>query len=219
VWRERVEQYIDLNQVITYVATENFLSEWDGFAGNYGMNNFYLYRPAGSTKHRLLPWDKDNTMLAADSLIFFHNDEHVLMRRAMQFSDLRELYLLVMEQCAQSAAQDDWLVNQLARSSAVVAAAGREDPRRPYPIEQVESDTQFVARYAAERPAYVLQEVAKARAAFGGLTTQVSRTLVPVTPDGGDSTLLLMPWNRAQSCVDDGSPLKERQDATRSACR
>jgi spore coat protein CotH len=58
VWRERVETYVRLPQLMRYVAIETFLAEDDGFVGAYGMNNFYLYRPEGSTVHRLIPWDK-----------------------------------------------------------------------------------------------------------------------------------------------------------------
>ena len=47
VWRDRVNQYIDLNYLVKYIAVESFLGEYDGFAGNYGMNNFYMYRRDG----------------------------------------------------------------------------------------------------------------------------------------------------------------------------
>jgi spore coat protein CotH len=43
------------------VAVENFLAEMDGFVGFSGVNNFYLYRPAGSARVGVIPWDKDLT--------------------------------------------------------------------------------------------------------------------------------------------------------------
>ena len=66
VWRERVEQYVDLTQFMTHVAIESFLAENDGLLGAEGMNNFYLYRPEGTNRHRFLPWDKDNSFLVVD---------------------------------------------------------------------------------------------------------------------------------------------------------
>ena len=43
-WRDRVEQYIDLKQLVTHAAIETFLAEKDGVLGESGMANFYLYR-------------------------------------------------------------------------------------------------------------------------------------------------------------------------------
>ena len=35
---------IDLGGFMRYIAVENFLAEQDGLLGNWGVNNFYLYR-------------------------------------------------------------------------------------------------------------------------------------------------------------------------------
>ena len=64
VWRERAGQYLDVSQFITHAAVENFLAENDGTLGFAGMANFYLYRSDGTSQHRLLPWDKDSTVLS-----------------------------------------------------------------------------------------------------------------------------------------------------------
>jgi spore coat protein CotH len=55
VWRDRVERYVDLSQLVTHAAIDVFLAENDGILGASGMNNFYLYRAAGSTQHRFFP--------------------------------------------------------------------------------------------------------------------------------------------------------------------
>ena len=47
VWRERVEECMDLAQFMTHVAIESFLAENDGLLGADGMNNFFLYRLPG----------------------------------------------------------------------------------------------------------------------------------------------------------------------------
>ncbi len=93
IWRERVEQYIDLPQFITQTAIEAFLAENDGLLGASGMNNFFLYRQPNTTRHRVLPWDKDNAFLVADYSIFQWSDDNILFRRAFAQPDLRELYL------------------------------------------------------------------------------------------------------------------------------
>jgi hypothetical protein len=177
VWRERVEQYLDLNYLVTYIAIENFMSEWDGFAGNYGMNNFFVHRPEGTTKLQILPWDRDSAMLDPNSSIFFHNDENVLVRLALSFSDLREQYLTVLENCARSVIEDDWFERQAADTSAFITDAAHEDARKPYTNEEFDAEVQFIKDYTRLRPAEVLNQVAKARAS----DAQFQRVLVLVT--------------------------------------
>ena len=104
VWRERVGWLVDLNQVVTHVAIETFLAEFDGFLGGSGMANFYLYRPVATNVHRLIAWDRDTTFQDIESPIFARAEENALISRALRFSDLRTLYLDVLEQCARAAA-------------------------------------------------------------------------------------------------------------------
>ena len=51
-------EFIDLAQFIRHVATEVFVADQDGFLGDWGMNNFYFYRPPISNQFRLIVWDK-----------------------------------------------------------------------------------------------------------------------------------------------------------------
>jgi spore coat protein CotH len=117
VWREQVGRYIDLEQLVTHVAIETFLSEADGVLGYAGMANFYLYRGPASDQHRLIVWDKDHTFSAIESPIFQRVNENVLFRRALGFGDLRALYLDVLERCARLAAADSWLARRRGRPS------------------------------------------------------------------------------------------------------
>jgi spore coat protein CotH len=165
VWRERVEQYIRLPQLIRYVAIETFLTEDDGFAGAYGMNNFYLYRPAASSVHRLIPWDKDNTFADVNRGIFARTDENVLVRRALGYQDLHALYLDTLEECARAAAEDGWLAGEIDRLAALAAAPVAEDRLKQFSTEAFDEAVDRLRSYAAVRPGFVVQEVAAARAA------------------------------------------------------
>jgi hypothetical protein len=165
LWRDQVSRYIDLAQVVTQAAIEMFLSERDGLLGYAGMNNFYVYRHANQSLHRLFPWDKDNTFEQADSPIFLRADENVLFRRAIAFPDLRALYLDVLEQCARSAAEDDWLSGAIERSSSLIADAAHEDVWKSVSNEEYDQATEFLKEFARRRSAFVDEEVAKARPA------------------------------------------------------
>jgi spore coat protein H len=165
VWRERVEQYLDLPQFVTHVAIENFLAEFDGILGAFAMNNFYLYRYAGTNRHRLIAWDKDSTFFEPSFPILNGAEENVLFRRAIGHSDLFALYLKVVEQCARAAEEDDWLEREIMRAATLIAASVRSDTRKPYSNDAFEESVALLVEFARARSAYVLQEIAQLRRA------------------------------------------------------
>ena len=162
VWRSRVEQYIDLDQFMTHVAIEQFIAENDGILGYAGMNNFYLYRHQGTTKHRLFVWDKDNAFLFLDSPLPI-TDDNVLFRRAMAIPDLREAYFSTLERCAGVAAADDFLLLEIDRLAGIIYDAARSDPKKQFGNEQWDAAVQFLRDFATRRPRQVLDDVARLR--------------------------------------------------------
>ena len=162
-WRERVSRLIDLPQVMTHVAIETFLAEFDGFLGGSGMANFYLYRPLATNTHRLLAWDRDTTFQEVESPIFARASDNALMSRALRFADFRKLFLDVLEQCALAAAQDRWLEWEIYRAHELVRDAAHEDAAKPFSKEEYELAVAHLMTFAQRRSAFVLEEVAKAR--------------------------------------------------------
>ncbi len=162
-WRERVGWFIDLNQVITHVAIETFLGEFDGFLGGSGMANFYLYRPVATNVHRLIAWDRDTTFQEIDAPIFARAADNALISRALQFRDLRTLYLDVLEQCARAAAQDRWLESEIYQAHQLIREAAYEDGAKQGTNEEYELAMAHLISFAQRRPAFVLDEVGKAR--------------------------------------------------------
>ena len=164
-WRQRVAQYIDLEQFMTHVAIEGFLAEDDGVLGVNGMNNFFLYRFPDSTHHRLLPWDKDGAFLVIDYSIFQRAHENVIFQRAYAYPDLRERYFQVLEAAARSALEDGWLEAEVMRVAELVAPAVEEDTRKPFSTEAFYESVAFMKEFAQLRSKLVLQQVAAARRA------------------------------------------------------
>jgi len=162
-WRERVEHYIDLRQLVTHVAIETFLSEADGVLGYAGMANFYLFRPSTSDRHRLIVWDKDRTFADITSSIVQRVDQNVLIRRALSFDDLWRLYLDVLERCARTAQADGWLERLIDTASAAIDLAAQVDGDKPYSNDDHQAAVSFVREFAHERPAFVLQEISRGR--------------------------------------------------------
>lgn len=165
VWRERVEQYIDLPLLVRHVAIETFLSEFDGFLGVDGMNNFFLYRPEGSTVHRLIPWDKDSAFNDSRSSVLARVDENVLFRSVLSFPDLFALYLDTLAECAAVALDGEWMLAEADRLAALAIEPAESDPRKPHSNEEVRETMERVRQFVRERPAFVLEEVARLRAA------------------------------------------------------
>jgi spore coat protein H len=165
VWRDRVGQYIDLNQFMTHVATETFIAENDGILGYAGMNNFYLYRHQGTTKHQLFVWDKDNAFISLDHAVPAA-DANVLFRRAMEYPDLREIYFQTLEACAGAVSADDWLTLEIDRLVGVIIDAAYDDSKKQFSNERFDEAVEFLWAFAERRPREVLIEVARLRDAF-----------------------------------------------------
>ncbi len=166
-WRERVEQFADLGQMIRHVAIETYLAEVDGILGYAGMSNLLLYRAAGSDRHRFLVWDKDRTFSAIDSPILPRTDGNALFGGALTFPDLRALYFDTLEQCARVSAADDWFDRTVDTASTLVDRAAREDGFKPPSNDDYAEAAAALRRFARERPAFVTAAVALARQAAG----------------------------------------------------
>ncbi len=160
VWRENVERYVDLRQVVTQAATDMFVAELDGLVGFWGINNVYLYRPDTGTRHRFFTWDKDKAFNAIDSPVTERLEQNILVRRAMTFDDLSALYYTVLTQAATSAAADGWLSAEVERTWTLVAQAAYEDPKKPFSNEEVTAQIAFLRDFARLRSAFVLQAIA-----------------------------------------------------------
>lgn len=64
-----LDAVIDLDQFMTFWATEVLVAHWDGYAGN--TNNFFVYRAAsGDVRLRFIPWGVDGTFIG-DAPAFF----------------------------------------------------------------------------------------------------------------------------------------------------
>jgi spore coat protein H len=161
--REDLERYIDLNQLVTALALDTLLGEEDGLAGLHGMNNFYLYRDAGSTRHSFIPWDRDRAFKLIDSSIVDRVYENALTRRALSYGDLFDRYLRTLEDGARMLSSGGWLSAEIERLRALIGQAAYADSRKPYSNEEFEAAVQFLREFATVRAARVLEEVAAYR--------------------------------------------------------
>ena len=159
-WRESVERLLDVRGFLTHVAIEMFVADNDGILGNWAMNNFYLYRPSGSTEHRFIPWDRDNAFLGADTSVLLRAGDNILVRRLLEHPDLREFYLQALER---SAREGGWLEQAIVSRANLIRAAAYADERKSFSNDRFEADVAFLSEFARSRSSIVLAEVARLR--------------------------------------------------------
>jgi hypothetical protein len=175
-FRSAIEEYLDVGAFIRYVAVETFLGETDGFIGEWGMNNFYLYRPPQSNRFTILPWDKSQALFGSPALTIWHNITDVpeanrnrLMTRLLESPDLRSLYLDTLASAARSASEAapadprGWLEREIEREALQVRDAVYADTSKPYTNAEFEATVEALKVFARQRPGFVLAEAAQSR--------------------------------------------------------
>jgi CotH kinase protein len=196
VWRTSMAEFLDLNKFMRHLGIENFLAEEDGITGDYGPNNFYFYRFVNTTKFQFLPWDKSNTFWTTPYFIFQNisngiaSHRNVFVQRALGYTDLRDLYLDTILECANSiladpsltprglvppgvvlvpapAGQPGWLETEVARVYDQIRQASLDDPVKPFTNDQFEQSYLDLKNFAQHRAEFVRQQVTDDRASRG----------------------------------------------------
>jgi spore coat protein CotH len=165
VWLDRVKERIDIPQFMQLVAVQQFTGEDDGILGSFGINNFYLYRFTGTTRHRLLPWDEDHAVGFINADILRHNDSGfpVLFARAYDtVPEMRSVFLDMVERCANSAEEDNWLAKEIERLVALIGP--RDDPHNQFTLDEYLADIEALRGFARTQPQSMLEQVARERA-------------------------------------------------------
>ncbi len=182
VFRDAIAAYVDLRKFLRHVAVEAYLQDDDGLLGNWGMNNFYLYRRAGSTLFTFIPWDKSDAFLNGFARSIWWNiagvaesQQNRLMTRALSYPDLTGSYLDSLMDCVRSADQVDdpvdrrgWLEREIQREYDQIRDAALADPVKPYSNAQFEAAVNELGIFARHRGGLVASEVGAARAAGAG---------------------------------------------------
>jgi spore coat protein CotH len=180
-FRSAVAEFIDLSQFIRHVATEVFLAEQDGILGEWGMNNFFMYRPEISHQFRLIVWDKSQAFVQGQAYSIWHNITDVpeanrnrLMSRALESPDLRELYLDMLLEAGRVASEvppgtlpgdtRGWLEREIDRGYALIAPSVLADTLKPYTNDEFETSVESLRLFARQRTAFVTTDVAASRA-------------------------------------------------------
>ena len=155
---------MDLTELVRHVASEVFVADNDGFLGNWGMNNFYLYRLATDHLFRFIDWDKSEAFKDTPDYWIWHNHldtrrptRNRLWTRVMAYPDLKTHvsgYAAGVRECGRrgdpaAATPDDtrgWLEREVDRQYALINAAVLADPTEAVFERSVSGGGQLRAR-------------------------------------------------------------------------
>ena len=169
-----VGRHLDLDTFVTQAAVETFLADIDGLLGDWGMNNFYLYRFEGTSRATLIPWDKSEAFKGGVARGIWQNIDDVprpqqnrLMTRAMENPALRALYLDVLLRCADIVSArapagteaSGWLEREIRFAYEQVRVAALEDTATPFSNDAFEEDVRRLITFARERSDVVREAV------------------------------------------------------------
>ena len=161
-----ITRFIDPKAYVRYLAAETFVGDMDGQLGDWGINNFYLYRRPEGTQFTFIAWDKDVTFRDAGRSIWANVEFNQLARRILAVPEYREAYLAALEEFVVLAeGPGGWMEQELDRAYAQINVAALEDTLSPYPYSEFDVNVALVRRYLAERPGTILAQVEEARRA------------------------------------------------------
>lgn len=169
-WEEVVGRFFDLDLLLSYLAVETYLSDHDGLAGDWGLNNFFLYRYDDSERFQLIPWDKDVNFLELSRDVYEGFEGHALVERALSMPRLREAYVAALRRCvslAEAPREDGtgpgWMEREIGREAALIHEAAYQDERKAYSNPRFEQEVDWMLRFARHRGAQVLRQIGAGR--------------------------------------------------------
>jgi len=172
-FHSEVGRYLDINSFLAEIAVENYLAEQDGLIGDYALNNFFLYRFAGTTVHTFIPWDKSNTFFGRDWPILRNVFTNVLSRRALNFPDYLSFYLATLARAADVAGgEGGWLEQEIRYEYDQIREAAHEDPYKlcdfgatgtlhPCSNEEFEGEVGLMIGFVRQRAEDVRNQIAQ----------------------------------------------------------
>jgi spore coat protein CotH len=171
----RVTQWISWDNFAKHIAVENFVADQDGFNGEYGVNNFYLYRWTNASKLTLIPWDKSEAFKNPPDQAIFHNfldgdpsKRNRLSGRAMTIDEAKNLYLDALLAAAASASELDatnpsdsrgWMDREIDREYAQIKDYVYADSKKPFSNDDFEQGVASLHAFARARPGNVVSQV------------------------------------------------------------
>jgi hypothetical protein len=139
-----------------------------------------MYRSEFSNRFRLIVWDKSQAFVMGQTYPIWHNITDVpeanrnrLMNRAMEYPDLRGLYLDTLLEAGRLASEvppgglpgdtRGWLEREIDRAYALISPSVLADTLKPYSNDEFLASVDALRVFARERTRFVNADVAASR--------------------------------------------------------
>ncbi len=163
VWEREMSRYVDFEHLLTYLAVEQYLSDHDGLAGDWGLNNFYLYRFGDSERFQFIPWDKDVSFREVHRDVYAGLEEHWLFAAALERPHLKNVYRDALRRVAAIADERPegsdgrgWLEAETQRLASLIRESAYADPSKSWSNERFEQEVGWMTTFARQRGREVL---------------------------------------------------------------
>ena len=183
VFRQLIEPYLgDLSMFVKHIAVEAFLGDQDGFNGNYGTNNFYLYRFDNKSLLQFIAWDKSEAFKDGPEFPIYHNINDIgvqyrnrLTTAVLSIPAMNNLYLDTLLDCAKSITEmlaatpgtpadtRGWMEREIEKEYMQIKDGVYSDPDTPFKPEQFEAEVNSLRNFAKKRADFVRTQVTAAR--------------------------------------------------------
>jgi spore coat protein CotH len=154
-----MESYIDVKKFLTYVAVENACAEYDGFVGQFGMNNFYLYQYGNQKKFTFIPWDKDTSFQAAEWPVQQRMDTNEFTKRLMLDPAMKSYYESEVKRIASNYVTTAFLGAKVDQFANLIRPSVAADTHKPFSVADFEAAVAGLKGIAAARAANVAAQV------------------------------------------------------------
>jgi hypothetical protein len=165
-----VSAYTDLAGFLLEVGVEAYLSEQDGVLGDFGLNNFLIYRLPGSNQFKFIPWDKSQTFYGVDRSVYHNVEFYLLTRRLLAIPSMNSAFVdVLLDSVAAAGGAGGWLAQEITKEYNLIRGAALEDPYnqcygetqsiRTCSNEEFEAEVAYMMNFAEQRPAVVMREL------------------------------------------------------------
>ena len=153
--KDTIGGLLDIPAFIRFLAAQTFLGDTDGFLGNQGINNFYLYRLEHQAVHTMIPWDADNTFWGPEFPVDVLWAGNKLVDKLMSVPEYSALFAAEMKRTVELAEADSWLDTEIIRQVQRVDTAMKEDLFKPHTQSSYEGSVGVMLNFARARITFV----------------------------------------------------------------
>jgi len=160
-FESQIEEYLDIDNFLSFLAVNTMLSNLDSFLG--GSQNYYAYLSPETNKVILIPWDLDHSfgsleIIGTPESRLHHSinqpqigfGKNRLIERMLEMPEMRKAYLTKVEQLLDSVFAEKKWIDQIDEMAAVaqpaldegaklrmeVAITGEDSGRKGYSLKQ-----------------------------------------------------------------------------------